>query len=75
MDGWMEERVGVDRWMDGWMEAALIFKLDSIPNSIYYLLALSKSLNLIFLTCSIAIMISSLLPQCHSDWEYSQGLN
>ena len=56
MGGWMDGWMG--GWMDGWMESALIFKLDSIPNSIYYLLALSKSLNLIFLTCQIAIMIS-----------------
>lgn len=55
--------------MDGWMEFALTFELDSIPNSISYLVALSKSLNFIFLTYKIAIMISFLLPQCHSDWE------
>lgn len=63
MDGWMRG------WMDGWMEFALTFELNSVPNSISYLVALSKSLNFIFLTYKIAIMISFLLPKCHSDWE------
>lgn len=46
--------------MDGF---ASVFKRDSIPNSTYECMVLSKSLSLLFLTYKIAVMILFLLLQ------------